>query len=114
MSAGRNRLAERSFEQTRPLTPPKQLFYDEGYNLEKDPSYKKKLSARREERERVRTHISDTSGIEDSFNINVFTNNSNRLHTKSNIDGLMPGQRSAELDVESEGSYMANFQRLVN
>lgn len=32
----------------RPLTPPKELFYDDKYDLQADPSYKKKLSARRQ------------------------------------------------------------------
>lgn len=39
-------MGETSMEQIRPLTPPKQLFYDSTYNVESDPEFKRKLTKR--------------------------------------------------------------------
>lgn len=40
--------AHKNSTHSRPLTPPKELFYDDKYDLHADPQYKKKLSARRQ------------------------------------------------------------------
>ena len=37
-----------SMEQIRPLTPPKELFYDNTYNVESDPEFKTKMLNRRQ------------------------------------------------------------------
>jgi hypothetical protein len=39
-------MGEQSMEQIRPLTPPKQMFYDKNYNVESDPEFKRKLTNR--------------------------------------------------------------------
>ena len=35
-------------EQIRPLTPPKELFYDDTYNVESDPEFRTKMHNRRQ------------------------------------------------------------------
>ena len=37
-----------SIEQIRPLTPPKELFYDEKYNVDSDPEFRMKMHRRQQ------------------------------------------------------------------
>lgn len=45
-------------EQPRPITPPKELFYDSGYNIESDPDMKNRLR----ERHRKTQEVMQTAG----------------------------------------------------
>lgn len=98
-SAQKGSQHDRSFEQPRALTPPKELFYDETYDREKDPQFKRKMKERQNTMDIQRTNISERSSVnnDDGFNINLF---------KNMADNRM-GKSAEFWEQKSQGSYMA-------